>query len=74
MWIDCKPPTIAGWHTVIFDILPMEYLTHRSKSIIAVFHTIWSLFLDYIGTRLAAIVLKSLMDYSRDLGDVLMHN
>ena len=26
-WIDCKPPTIAGWHKVIFDMLPMEYLT-----------------------------------------------
>lgn len=47
-WVDCKPPTTAGWHTVIFNIIPMEYLTCRAKCMIKVFYQIWSLFLDYI--------------------------
>lgn len=62
-WIDCKSPTIAGWHKVIFDMLPMEYLTYRSRGMTQVFYRIWSPFLTYIGTRLAAIVLKGLVDH-----------
>lgn len=65
-WIDCKPPTIAGWHKVIFDMIPMEYLTYRSKCKIKIFYRIWSPFLDYIGTRLAAIVMKGLVDYTQE--------
>lgn len=63
-WIDSKPPTIAGWHKVIFDMLPMEYLTYRSKCMMGVFFRVWFPFLDYIGTRLAAVVLKGLVNHN----------
>lgn len=29
--VDCKPPGIAGWHKIIFYLIPKEYLTRRAK-------------------------------------------
>lgn len=65
-WIDSTPPTIIGWHKLIFELIPMEYLTYRFKCKTPVFFKTWTLFFRYAGKRLTNIVLKAMVDHSID--------
>lgn len=71
--MDCKPPTIAGWHRVIFDKIPTKCLTHRSKCMIKILYKIWPLLLEFIGSSLVVPVLKGMVDH-RKPHNVLMYN
>lgn len=61
-WINNVSPKIRGWHKVIFDLLPMEYLTYRFKCKMDDFCRIWTSFFKYAGKRLTTIVLKGMID------------
>lgn len=65
-WIDSTPPTIIGWHKLIFELIPMEYLTYRFKCKTPVFFKTWTPFFRYAGKRLTNIVLKGKVDHSND--------
>ncbi len=59
-WISYKPRTVSHWHKVIFDLLPMEYLTHWSRDEINIFYHIWTQFLDHVAPRISNILWKAL--------------
>lgn len=63
-WIDNAPPTIIGWHKLIFESIPMEYLTYRIKGKMSIFLKIWTPFFKYTGKRLTSIVLRGMVDHS----------
>lgn len=65
-WIDNTPPTIIGWHKLVFELIPMEYLTYRFKCKTPVFFKTWTPFFKYAGKRLTNIVLKGMVDRSAD--------
>lgn len=58
-WIDEKPPSKKGWHKIIMQCMPMEYLTCVLHSTTDAFHKIWDPYLKYIGPNLARICTLS---------------
>ena len=60
-WVKDKVPSICGWRKIIFDLIPLEYLTNVIHYSVDQFYRVWSPFLDYIGPDLSSLLLKGLL-------------
>ena len=56
-WINEKVPTVKGWQKVVFDMVPLEYLTCILHSKTDQFYKIWKPFLNYIEPGVSNIML-----------------
>lgn len=57
-WIRAKEPTVKGWHKVLFDLIPFEYLTcivhYKSKQ----FYEILEPYLNYLDPNVSTIMFQ----------------
>lgn len=60
-WINDRTPTVCGWRKIVFELIPLEYLTHVIHHSVGQFYGMWHPFLDYIGPDLSAILFKGLL-------------
>lgn len=51
-WISDKEPTVTGWHKVLFDLVPLEYLTCMVPC------------LNYLDPNVSAMMLKGFPERS----------
>ena len=57
-WISDKSLSVKGWGKLVFELVPLEYLTsilHAKKD---QFYKVWQPYLDYVGPDLSAIIVK----------------
>lgn len=60
-WVSDRTPTVGGWRKIIFELIPLEYLTYVVHHSVEQFYRMWHPFLDYIGPDLSAILFKGLL-------------
>ncbi len=60
-WVRDKVPSICGWRKIIFELIPLEYLTNVIHHSVDQFYRVWCPFLDYIGPDLSSLLLKGLL-------------
>ena len=52
-WVSDKVPSVCGWRKIIFELIPLEYLTNVIHHSVDQFCRVWRPFLDYIGPDLS---------------------
>lgn len=57
-WVSDKIPSDCGWRKIIFELIPLEYLTSVIHYSVDQFYRVWRPFLDYIRPDLSSILLK----------------
>lgn len=57
-WINDKESTVKGWHKVLFDLVPLEYLTCMVHSKSKQFYKVGEPYLNYLDPNVSAIMLK----------------
>lgn len=57
-WTSEKEPTVTGWHKVLFDLVPLEYLTYILHSRSNQFSKVWEPYLNYLDPDISAIMLQ----------------
>lgn len=66
--MDNMPPTIASWHKLMFEVIPMEYLTYRFKWKMDDFYFFLKRHstLDVLFKILTTIMLKGVLDGNKE--------
>ena len=57
-WIKDQVPSLKGWRNIIFELVPLEYLTNVLHAKSDQFYQIWQPYLDLLGPELSAIIVK----------------
>lgn len=57
-WINEKVPTVKGWQGVVFDLVPLEYLTCILHLKTDQFYKVWEPYLNYVEPGVSNIMLQ----------------
>ena len=57
-WISDKVPSIKDWHKILFEWVPLEYLTCTLHSKTDQFYKVWEPYLNYLEPEVSAIMLQ----------------
>ena len=63
-WISDKVPSIKGWHKVLSDMVPLEYLTCVIHSKSNQFFKIWEPYLNFLDPSVSDIMLQGFLERS----------
>lgn len=58
-WISDKTPTISGWHKILMELIPLEYLTCLVNGQPGQFYNVWKPYISNLGIDLSTILWKS---------------
>jgi len=57
-WINERIPTVKGWQGVVFDLVPLEYLTCILHLKTDQFYKVWEPYLNYVKPGVSYIMLQ----------------
>ena len=60
-WVNNKIPSVCGWRKIIFELIPLEYLTNVIHYSVDQLYRVWCPFLNDIRPDLSSFLLKGLL-------------